>query len=90
MLIHQINTLKQGNWRKVPKDCQLSKWYDVVQIGQVLKLIFSLAEGNNSLKHYVQKEELVIIIHEAHVSIGHGGRNRMVKEIVQKHHSRMY
>ena len=33
MLIREINTLKQGNGWKVPKDYQLLNWKDVVQIG---------------------------------------------------------
>ena len=82
MLIRQINTLKQGNRRKVPKVYQR---YDVVQFGQVKRLIFPVAEGNTSLNYYVQIEELFNVIHEIHVSIGHGGRNRMVKEIGLKY-----
>ena len=104
LLIQQINTLKHGNRKKEPKDYQLLKQYDVVQIGNVEQLIYPVAEGSTSIKYYVQIEDIFNVIHEAHVSIGHTGRNRMVKETgtnkevqielpwykVQKHHNRMY
>ena len=35
LLIQQINTLKHGNRKNKPKDYQLLKQYDVVQIGNV-------------------------------------------------------
>ena len=38
-------------------------------------------KGNNSLKYYVQIEVLFNAFHKAHVSIGHGVRKRMLKEI---------
>ena len=77
------NTLKHGNRKKEPKDNQLLKRYDDVQIGNVEKLIYPVAEGRTSIKYYVQIEDIFNVIHETHVSIGHGGRNRMVKKRVQ-------
>ena len=85
LLIQQINTLKHGNRKKEPKDYQLLKRYDVVQIGNVEQLIYPVAEGSTSIKYYVQIEDIFNVIHEAHVSIGHGGRNRMVKETGTKY-----
>ena len=43
------------------------------------------AEGSTSNKYYVQIEDIFNVIHGAHVSIGHGGRNRMVKETGAKY-----
>ena len=79
LFVHQINTQKQRNRKNVPKDYELLKRYDVVQIGQVEKMIFPVAEGNFSLQHYVQIEELFNVIHEVHASIGHGSRGSMVE-----------
>ena len=91
LLIQQINTLKHGNRKKEPKDYQLLKQYDVVQIGNVVQLIYAVAEGSTSIKYYVQIEDIFNVIHEAHVSIDHGGRNRMVKETGTKYkNNRMY
>ena len=60
------------------------KRYDVAQIGNIVKLIYQVAEGNSSIKYYVQKEDIFDVIHDAHVAIGHGGRNRMIKETQTK------
>ena len=76
---------QHGNRKKEPKDNQLLKRYDVVQVGNVEKLIYPVAEGRTSIKYYVQIEDIFNVIHETHVSIGHGGRNRMVKETGTKY-----
>ena len=43
LVIQQINTLEHGNRKKEPKDYQLLERYDVVQIGNVEKLIYPIA-----------------------------------------------
>lgn len=58
----------------------LLKKYDVIQISEEEKLIVPVTEGN-TIKYYVQ---LFNIIHEVHLSIGHGGRNRMENGINMK------
>ena len=78
LVIQQINTLKHGNRKREPKDYQILKRYDGVQIGNDEKLIYPVAEGSTSIKYYVQIEDIFNVIHEAHVSIGQGGRNRIV------------
>ena len=76
---------KRGDRKKEPKDYQLLKRYDVVQIGNTVKLIYPVAEGSSSIKYYVQKEDIFDVIHDAHLAIGHGGRNRMIKETQTKY-----
>ena len=61
------------------------KRYDVVQIGNTVKLIYPVAEGSSSIKYYVQKEDIFDVIHDAHLAIGHGGRNQMIKETQTKY-----
>ena len=61
------------------------KRYDVVQIGNTVKLIYPVAEGRSSTKYYVQKEDIFDVIHDAHLAIRHGGRNRMIKETQTKY-----
>ena len=84
LLIQEISQLKRGDPKKESKDYQLLKQYDVVQIGNTVKLIYPVAEGSSSIKYYVQKEDIFDVIHDAHVAIGHGGRNRMIKETQTK------
>ena len=81
--IQAIYQLKRGDRKKEPKDYQLLKRYDVVQIGNTVKLIYS-AEGSSSIKYFVQKEDIFDVIHDAHLAIGHG-RNRMIKETQTKY-----
>ena len=75
-----MSQLKRGDRKKEPTYYQLLKRYDVVQIGNTVKLIYPVAEGSSSIKYYVQKEDIFDVIHDAHLAIGHGRQNRMVKE----------
>ena len=56
--IQAIYQLKRGDRKKEPKDYQLLKWYDVVQIGNTVKLIYPVVEGSSSMKCYVEKEDI--------------------------------
>ena len=56
--IQAIYQLKRGDRKKEPKDYQLLKWYDVVQIGNTVKLIYPVVEGSPSMKCYVVKEDI--------------------------------
>ena len=47
---------------------------------ETVKLIYPVAEESSSTKHYAQKEDMFDVIHDAHLAIGHSGRNRMIKE----------
>ena len=84
LLIQAIQQLKRGDRKKEPKDYQLLKWYDVVQIGNTVKLIYPVVDGSSSIKCYVEKEDIFDVIHDAHLAIGHGGRNQMIKETQTK------
>ena len=75
LFIQEISQLKRGDGKKEPKDYQLLKWYDIVQIGNTVKLIYPAEEGSSSIKYYVRKEEIFDVIHDAHLAIVHGGRN---------------
>lgn len=45
----------------------------------VEKLIYPVKEESSVIRFYVNTEELFTLIHEAHVAIGHGGRNRTLR-----------
>ena len=51
LLIQEISQLKRGDRKKEPKDYQLLKRYDVVQIENTVKLIYPVAEGSSSIKY---------------------------------------
>ncbi len=56
-----------------------------MKVGSVEKLIFPVSKDSSNVRFYVYFEELFTIIHEVHLSIGHGGRNRMLKELLKKY-----
>ena len=49
--IQEISQMKWGERKKEPRNYQLLKRYDVIQIGNTVKLIYSVAEGNSSVKY---------------------------------------
>ena len=68
LLNQEIFQLKRGDRKKEQKDYQLLNKYDVVQIGNTVKLIYPVAEGSYSIKYYVQKEDIFDMIHDANQS----------------------
>jgi hypothetical protein len=56
----------------------------VLKVSDVNKLIVPVSE-NNEIKYYAHNEELFDIIHNIHLSIGNGGRNRMEYEVNTKY-----
>ena len=93
LLIQEIFQLKRGNRKKEPKDYQLLKRHDVVQIGNTVKLIYPVAEWTFSIKCYAQKEDIFDAIHDAHLAIVHDGRNQMINKNtnkLQKYYSRKH
>jgi hypothetical protein len=56
----------------------------VLKVTDVNKLIVPVSE-NNEIKYYVHNEELFDVIHNIHLSIGHGERNRMEYEVNTKY-----
>ena len=85
LLIQEISQQKRGDHKTEPKDYQLLKRYDVVEVGNTVKLIYPVAGGSSSIKYNVQKEDIFDVIHDAHLAIGHGGRNGMIKETQRKY-----
>ena len=55
LLIQEISQLKRGDRKKEPKDYQLLKRYDVVQIGNKVKLIYPVAERSSLLQKIKKK-----------------------------------
>lgn len=67
------------------RDYWLEKHYDIVKINGFKKLILPVSNQNENVKLYVMIEEIFDYLHEIHISIGHGGRDRMLYEI-NKHY----
>ena len=84
-MIQHVNELKSGQRKKAPLDYQTLKRYDVVKVSNTDRLIFPVVEVSTSIRYYITNAEIFNIIHDAHVQIGHGGRNRMTKELQSKY-----
>ncbi|XP_069610658.1 KRAB-A domain-containing protein 2-like [Ranitomeya imitator] len=60
------------------------KRYDIMTIGNDEKLIAPISCEKENVLHYVRCAELCSVIHNAHISTGHGGRTRILKEVNRK------
>lgn len=57
----------------------------ILLVGECDKLIYPVNEESSTIIYYVHTEELFTVIHDTHLAIGHGGRNRMMKELHRKY-----
>ena len=77
--------ISKANKNKKPEDYHRLRRYDVYcDVMEREKLIAPPKQGSVA-KFYVNTEEIFEILHETHVSIGHGGRNKMEKTIHSKY-----
>ncbi|CAG5042391.1 unnamed protein product [Parnassius apollo] len=79
-LIEEVSTAKITA-RKTSRDYWLLRRYYVLTIDQKSKLIFPVKDTTSTIIYYACRSELFDILHEAHIQIGHGGRDRMMKEV---------
>lgn len=76
--------LSTANSKKTMKHYRLVRKYDVMTINEKDRLIKPVTDSAKSkVIYYVTNGELFEIIHNAHLAIGHGGRNRLISEINQ-------
>lgn len=59
--------------------------YEILQCGDVEKLIRKRADQGESPKYYVHTDEIFDVIKRAHIQTGHGGRDKMLKTLVSKY-----
>lgn len=83
--LNKVITTKEKTNQKTPEDYQRLSRYDVVNIGNIKKLVVPVKDEKDPLIYYSYLEENFDIIHETHISIGHGGLTRMVKELKNKY-----
>ncbi|GBL92082.1 KRAB-A domain-containing protein 2 [Araneus ventricosus] len=80
-LIAKVKESKEKTSAKTPEDYQRISRYDIVRIGGDEKLIVKVQNEGDPIVYYTCMEENFQIIHEIHIAIGHGGRNRMMREV---------
>lgn len=79
-MIQKVKSSKSKVTNKKPEDYQRLRRFDVMTIGETEKMIVPVKE-DNVIRSYVRKEDIFQILHDTHIAIGHGGRNRMEKEL---------
>lgn len=84
-LLNKVQVAKDKIARKTPEDYQRLSRYDIVTVGTVKRLIVPVKNETEPIQYYCFLEETFDIIHLTHISIGHGGRNKMMKELKQKY-----
>lgn len=63
----------------------LKRYYYIITIGEEDKLILPLLEGNTNILYYITNENIYDVLHDVHLSIGHGGKHRMNAEVKNKY-----
>uniref|UniRef100_A0A8C6CHE6 KRAB-A domain containing 2 n=2 Tax=Monodon monoceros TaxID=40151 RepID=A0A8C6CHE6_MONMO len=82
--IKEVKEAKEKG-RKSSRDYRRAAKYDVISVQGTEKLIEATHGERDRIRYYVHKEELFDILHDTHLSIGHGGRTRMLKELQGKY-----
>ncbi|XP_039113481.1 SCAN domain-containing protein 3 isoform X1 [Hyaena hyaena] len=83
-LIQEVKEAK-AKARKESVDYRRLARFDVILVQGNEKLIEALNGETDKVRYYLHSEELFDILHHTHLSIGHGGRTRMEKELQAKY-----
>ncbi|XP_047591129.1 SCAN domain-containing protein 3 isoform X1 [Lutra lutra] len=83
-LIREVKEAK-AKARKESVDYRRLARFDVILVQGNEKLIEATNGETDKVRYYLHSEELFDILHDTHLSIGHGGRTRMEKELQAKY-----
>lgn len=84
-ILEEMETAKSKKCYKSALDYQRLKRYDVLNVGAESKLIGPLLKEDAKIKYFVSCDQLFDIIHNSHLSTGHGGRKKMLKDLNEKY-----
>lgn len=77
---HSKFVLSMRGVKKTPRDYRVVQKYEIVNVNGEERLV----KPGTGL-YYVVNDELFDILHAAHISVNHGGRNKMLAEIKAKY-----
>jgi hypothetical protein len=83
-IIKELKIAKRLESKK-PRDFWLRQTYDILVVQNKEKLIVPIKEATSDIIYYVVDEEIFDILQSIHVSIGQGGRDRMLRETRKKY-----
>jgi hypothetical protein len=84
LLINKLKHLNEQSSAKSHQGYYLLSKYEILQCGDVEKLIRRRKSNDDPIQYYVHIEETFDVIKRAHIATGHGGRDQMVKELGKK------
>ena len=84
-LIQEIEFEKLNEGKKEPCHYWLLNHYDVLNVQGQDKLIIPLSDTSQDIKYYCANEDMFEILYDVHSSIGHGGRDHVLKEVGTKY-----
>uniref|UniRef100_A0A8C4SKZ6 Integrase catalytic domain-containing protein n=1 Tax=Erpetoichthys calabaricus TaxID=27687 RepID=A0A8C4SKZ6_ERPCA len=80
-IIEDVKRIKVSKKKESSRDYRIIQRYYVLTVQGCEKLIEPLSDARESVKKFVHAEELFDILYSTHLSIGHGGRDRMIKQL---------
>ncbi|XP_053545703.1 KRAB-A domain-containing protein 2 [Bombina bombina] len=80
-IIEDVKRIKVYKNKESSRDYRTIERDDVLTVQGCEKLIEPLSDAQESVKKFVHAEELFDILYSTHLSIGHGGRDRMIKQL---------
>ncbi|XP_008061971.1 SCAN domain-containing protein 3 [Carlito syrichta] len=83
-LIREVKEAK-AKAKKESVDYRRLARFDVILVQGKEKLIEAVNGETDKIRYYLHSEDLFDILHDTHLSIGHGGRTRMEKELQAKY-----
>ncbi|XP_048655889.1 SCAN domain-containing protein 3 isoform X2 [Marmota marmota marmota] len=83
-LIREVKEAK-AKAKKESVDYRRLARFDVILVHGKEKLIEAINGETDKIRYYLHSEDLFDILHDTHLSIGHGGRTRMEKELQAKY-----
>ncbi|XP_070208806.1 KRAB-A domain-containing protein 2-like [Littorina saxatilis] len=83
-MINDLKTAQVSSTTKTSRQYKLMKRYEVLQCGPNDKLIRKRSSPDEAPIFFVTLEDTYDTIKTAHIATGHGGRDRMLKELEKK------
>lgn len=84
-LLNEIKEAKNQKSVKTNHQYGLLRKYDVLTCGDVEKIIRRKHMDNDTTLYFVPVEDMYEVIKRAHLATGHGGRDKMLKEVRKRY-----
>ncbi|XP_070188954.1 KRAB-A domain-containing protein 2-like [Littorina saxatilis] len=84
-MLQDVKTAAVSKESKNQHDYHILRKYEVLQCGPVEKLIKKREHAEETPMYFVTIEETFDVLRASHIATGHGGRDRMMKEIKKKY-----